>query len=74
MMKGLGYGKGYKYPHDYEGGLAPQSYLPDQLSERIYYDPSERGYEIRIREFLARARQTRANASRRGGGNQNEND
>jgi putative ATPase len=59
MMKGLGYGKDYRYPHDYQGALVAQSYLPDELGEKIYYQPSERGYEIRIREFLARAREAR---------------
>ncbi len=65
MMKGLGYGKDYRYPHDFEGALVAQSYLPDELEEKIYYEPSERGYEIRIREFLARAREKRSTASRR---------
>jgi putative ATPase len=65
MMKGLGYGKDYRYPHDFEGALVAQSYLPDELGEKAYYEPSERGYEIRIREFLARARAARNPASRR---------
>ena len=58
MMKGLGYGKDYRYPHDFEGALVAQSYLPDELEEKIYYEPSQRGYEIRIREFCPRARET----------------
>jgi putative ATPase len=71
MMKGLGYGKDYRYPHDFEGALVAQSYLPDELREKMYYEPSERGYEIRIREFLARARAARNPASRRKpGGNE----
>jgi putative ATPase len=65
MMKGLGYGKDYRYPHDFDDALVAQSYLPDQLGEKIYYQPSERGYEIRIREFLARAREKRNPATRR---------
>ena len=60
MMKGLGYGKDYRYPHDFEDALVAQNYLPERLEGRIYYEPSERGYEIRIREFLARAREKRA--------------
>ena len=63
MMKGLGYGKDYRYPHDFEGALVAQNYLPDELGEKTYYEPSERGYEIRIREFLARAREARSNHS-----------
>jgi putative ATPase len=61
-MKGLGYGKGYRYPHDFEDALVAQNYLPDSLADKNYYQPVERGYEIRIREFLARARQKQAAA------------
>ncbi len=65
MMKGLGYGRDYRYPHDFEGALVAQSYLPDELGDKIYYEPSDRGYEIRIREFLVRAREARNATSRR---------
>ncbi len=60
LMKELGYGSGYRYPHDYEGALTEQDYLPEDLLQRRYYQPSERGYEIRIRENLERARQVRS--------------
>ncbi|MGH7814258.1 MAG: replication-associated recombination protein A [Candidatus Binataceae bacterium] len=66
MMKGLGYGKGYLYPHDFDEALTAQSYLPEPLGTRQYYEPAERGYEIRIREFLARAREARKPAPRPG--------
>jgi putative ATPase len=69
MMKSLGYGKDYRYPHDFADALAAQKYLPDQLGGRVYYEPTERGYEIRIREYLARARQARSAAPRADGGN-----
>ncbi len=40
LMRNLGYGKGYKYAHDYEGGVAPdQAYLPDRLKGKKYYRP-----------------------------------
>jgi putative ATPase len=45
----LGEGQGYKYAHDFEGGYVPQAYLPQG---RIYYEPSENGFERRIRERL----------------------
>jgi putative ATPase len=45
----LGEGQGYKYAHDFEGGYVPQAYLPEG---RIYYEPSENGFERRIRERL----------------------
>jgi putative ATPase len=59
LMKGLGYGKDYQYPHDYEGALVAQEYLPDQLRGRVYYHPSDRGYEARIRDYLERVRTAR---------------
>jgi putative ATPase len=60
LMKNLGYGREYRYPHDDEGAINEQIYLPEKLADHIYYQPSERGYEIRIREWVARARQMRA--------------
>jgi putative ATPase len=62
LMRGLGYGKGYLYPHDFEGTIAEQDYLPEQLIGREYYSPPERGYEARLREYLSRVRQARAAA------------
>jgi putative ATPase len=59
LMRGLGYGKDYRYPHQFEGALNDQSYLPDELGDREYYQPTERGYEVRIREYLERARAAR---------------
>jgi putative ATPase len=48
--KSLGNGKGYKYPHDYERHYTPQQYLPDNLKDRVYYRPSDEGYEKKIKE------------------------
>ncbi len=45
----LGEGAGYKYAHDYEGGYVPQAYLPEG---RIYYEPTENGFERRVKERL----------------------
>jgi putative ATPase len=45
----LGGGGGYKSAHDYEGGYVPQAYLPEG---RIYYEPSDNGFERRIKERL----------------------
>ncbi len=56
LMKELGYGEGYLYPHDYEGGLVGQEYLPEPLKGKSYYRPTERGDEKRLRQFLERAR------------------
>ena len=48
LMRKLGYGEGYRYPHDSEGAINEQHYMPDELGERRYYEPSERGYEGRL--------------------------
>ena len=57
LMKGLGYGKGYRYAHDEpEGYAAGEKYFPDEMEPARYYEPVERGLEIRIREALARLR------------------
>ena len=40
----------YKYPHDFAGGWVNQQYLPDKLKDRIYYTPSEYGYEKTVRQ------------------------
>ncbi|MBN2284299.1 MAG: replication-associated recombination protein A [Deltaproteobacteria bacterium] len=52
LMKGLGYGKGYRYAHDYPEAYTPQEYLPEKLRGQRYYTPTERGYEKIIRERL----------------------
>jgi putative ATPase len=57
LMKGLGYGRGYKYAHDYEGNIVHQEHLPDALAGRRYYEPSENGDEAVIRERLRRWRE-----------------
>lgn len=41
----------YKYPHDYSGGYVEQQYLPDKLKDRIYYTPSDYGYEKKVKEI-----------------------
>ena len=59
LMKDIGYGKGYRYAHDEpEGYAAGERYLPDEMPERRYYVPVQRGLEIKIGEAL-NARRTR---------------
>jgi putative ATPase len=56
-MKGLGYGKGSRYAHDEPDAYAAgESYFPDQLPQRRYYEPVPRGLEIKIADALARLR------------------
>ncbi|HET7141769.1 MAG TPA: replication-associated recombination protein A [Candidatus Limnocylindria bacterium] len=54
-----GYGKGYLYPHDYEGADVDQQYLPDELAGRVFYEPSEIGYERHVKEHLEGLRRAR---------------
>ena len=54
LMRGMGYGAGYKYSHDYEGHFEAQEYLPPNLSDRRYYEPSDQGSEAAIAERLRR--------------------
>ena len=57
LMKGLGYGEGYKYAHDLpDAYVKGERYLPDELPDRRYYCPVPRGLEIKIGEALARLR------------------
>ena len=54
LMKELDYGKDYRYAHNEEGGYAPgESYLPEELNDKQYYQPTDRGLEKKISEKLA---------------------
>jgi len=50
--KGFGHGKGYKYPHDYTGHFTEQQYLPNSVQGKKFFQPSDEGYETRIKKFL----------------------
>jgi len=66
LMKSIGYGQGYRYDHDSEGGVAlEQTGFPDAMGERIYYAPVERGMELKLKEKLDRLRAERAQARRK---------
>jgi putative ATPase len=52
LMKELGYGKDYKYPHDYADHFIEEEYLPENLKGRIYYRPTDQGKEREIKERL----------------------
>lgn len=55
-MGDLGYGKGYKYAHDYPGNLVKQDYLPEEMKGTVYYHPTANGYEGKIKEWLEKWR------------------
>ena len=63
LMKGLGYGKGYQYDHDAEQGVAlDQQCLPDALDGTTFYQPVERGLEIKVKQRLDALRAARRKA------------
>jgi putative ATPase len=63
LMKGLGYGAGYRYAHDEEEGVSAMECLPDSLRGRRYYRPTERGSEKALAERLEAARLVRQRSS-----------
>ncbi|MGE5181980.1 MAG: replication-associated recombination protein A, partial [Acidobacteriota bacterium] len=60
LMRTLGYGKGYQYPHDAPGHFVAERYLPDELHDRRWYEPGDAGEERAIAERLARWRDVAA--------------
>jgi putative ATPase len=53
LMKDLGYGKDYKYAHDYEDAFIDQEYLPESMKHNKFYTPSAMGFEKKIEERMA---------------------
>lgn len=54
LMKDLGYGKNYKYAHDYEGHFVNQQFLPDALTEARFWHPQDNPSEAKLRERMIR--------------------
>jgi len=52
LMKDIGYGKGYAYDHDSEDAFSGSDYWPEEMDPQSFYEPSDRGFEARIRERL----------------------
>jgi putative ATPase len=50
----LGHGEGYRYPHDFPGGVIAQRYAPDAVADRVYYEPTRHGLEERVAERAER--------------------
>jgi putative ATPase len=63
LMKAQGYGAGYRYAHDFEGGIVAQQNLPENLAGRRYYEPTDRGFEAELSTRLARIREIYAAAA-----------
>ena len=56
LMQEMGYGKGYRYAHDFEGGVIGQQNLPDNLEGKTYYHPTDRGHERQLAERMVQIR------------------
>ncbi len=65
LMRHMGYGRDYRYPHDYPEAHVPVSYLPEQLEHVRFYEPSKRGYEATLKERLNHWRQRVETAKRK---------
>jgi len=58
LLEELGHGKGYRYAHNEPGGFSQgQTYFPEEMGEQIYYEPTDRGLEIKIKEKLKQLRE-----------------
>jgi len=52
LMKDIGYGAGYSYDHDLEGGFSGDNYWPEGMDPQTYYTPVERGFERKVKERI----------------------
>jgi putative ATPase len=52
LMKNIGYGKGYQYDHDADEGFSGDNYWPEEMTPQTFYEPTDRGFEKRVRERL----------------------
>ncbi|MBW2480862.1 MAG: replication-associated recombination protein A [Deltaproteobacteria bacterium] len=69
LMKDLGYGKNYKYAHNYKDAFVVQDYLPEDLKDRLFYTPTARGYEKIVKQRLDKWRSQKKRSKQ----NSNEN-
>jgi len=52
LMKDLGYKKGYKYAHDYDDHFVEDDFLPEEIKNNIYYEPTDKGREVNLKKYL----------------------
>jgi putative ATPase len=67
LMEDLGYGKDYKYPHDYPDHFVEEEYLPENIKGRTYYHPTEQGFEKEIKKRLEVWRKKKMERGPKGG-------
>jgi putative ATPase len=60
LMKNIGYGKGYQYAHNAEEKVTDMTCLPESLADRVYYHPTDQGFEARIRQRLKEIRRIKS--------------
>jgi putative ATPase len=60
LMKNIGYGEGYKYAHNFDDKLTDMTCLPDNLSGRTYFQPTDQGFELRLRQRLDEIRKVKS--------------
>jgi putative ATPase len=60
LMKQIGYGRGYQYDHDAEGGFSGDDYWPEEMEPRTFYEPTDRGFEKKVAERIAWWKEQRA--------------
>jgi putative ATPase len=63
LMKELGYGDDYLYPHDFKDGLVSQEYFPPEMKDKRYYFPRNRGYEQKLLAFMDKVRRVKGKES-----------
>jgi putative ATPase len=65
LMKAIGYGQGYQYAHDLEGKVADMQCLPDNLKDRVYYQPTAEGLEKELRRRMEEIREGKQGKGKR---------
>jgi putative ATPase len=63
LMKNVGYGKGYQYAHDCDDKVTAMTCLPDNLSGRVYYKPTDQGFEARLQQRIEDIRKIKARST-----------
>jgi putative ATPase len=66
LMRNLGYGRGYEYPHDYPEAMVGQVYFPRELENKVYYRPGEQGREKLLAQHLREIRRKRRGLAKSG--------
>ena len=69
LMKDLGYGKNYKYAHNYKDAFVVQDYLPEDLKDRLFYTPTAHGYEKIVKQRLDKWRSQKKRSKQNSNGN-----